>query len=222
MIPDRRLSPPTKNHPPQRRRPTCEANLVGRAPRCCARRALGRTNPHLQDESEKNVPVTADDVKRLRELSGAGVMDCKRALDESGGDVDKAVKILKEKGIASADKKAGRETSQGLVESYIHAGGRIGVLVEVNCETDFVARTPEFKQLVHDIAMQIAGIPTTLAVTEEDLPKNAEGSVEETVLMKQSFIKDSSKTIEQLVKAAIGQTGENIRVRRFTRFELGQ
>jgi elongation factor Ts len=168
------------------------------------------------------MPVSADDVKRLRDLSGAGVMDCKRALDEAGGDVDKAVKILKEKGIASADKKAGRETFQGLVESYIHAGGRIGVLVEVNCETDFVARTPEFKQLVHDIAMQIAGIPTTLAVTEDDLPKDAEGPVEETVLMKQSFIKDSSKTIEELVKAAIGQTGENIRIRRFTRFELGQ
>ena len=149
-------------------------------------------------------------------------MDCKKALDETGGDVDKAVKVLREKGIASADKKAGRETGQGLVDSYIHAGGRIGVLVEVNCETDFVARTAEFKQLVHDIALQIAGIPTTRTITEDALPPDAEGSLEETVLMKQPFIKDGSRTIEMLVKEAIAATGENIRIRRYTRFELGQ
>ena len=166
--------------------------------------------------------VTADDVKRLRELSGAGVMDCKKALDEAGGDVDKAVTLLREKGIAGAEKKSGRATSQGLVESYIHAGGRIGVLVEVNCETDFVARTDTFKTLAHDIAMQIAGIPTTLVVNEDDLPADAEGSPEETVLMKQPFIRDGSKSIEQLVKEAIAATGENIRIRRFARFELGQ
>jgi elongation factor Ts len=149
-------------------------------------------------------------------------MDCKRALDEANGNVDRAVEILKERGVASAAKKASRETSQGLVDSYIHAGGRIGVLVEVNCETDFVARTDTFKQLVHDIAMQIAGIPTTLAIREDELPADAEGSVEETVLMKQAFIRNSSQTIEQLVQEAIAQTGENIRVRRFARFELGQ
>lgn len=166
--------------------------------------------------------ASAADVKRLREVTGAGVMDCNKALDATGGDVDKAAKILQEWGVAGAEKKAGRETSQGLVDSYIHAGGRIGVLVEVNCETDFVARTDTFKQLVHDIAMQVAGIPTTLAITEDELPTDAEGSPEETVLMKQHFIKDTSKTIEQLVKEAIAQTGENIRVRRFTRFELGQ
>ena len=166
--------------------------------------------------------VTADDVKRLRELSGAGVMDCKKALDEAGGDVDKAVTLLREKGIAGAEKKSGRATSQGLVEAYIHAGGRIGVLVEVNCETDFVARTDTFKTLAHDIAMQIAGIPTTLVVNEDDLPADAEGSPEETVLMKQPFIRDGSKSIEQLVKEAIAATGENIRIRRFARFELGQ
>jgi elongation factor Ts len=166
--------------------------------------------------------VTADDVKRLRELSGAGVMDCKKALDEAGGDVDKAVTLLREKGIAGAEKKSGRATSQGLVESYIHAGGRIGVLVEVNCETDFVARTDTFKTLAHDIAMQIAGIPTTLVVNEDDLPADAEGSPEETVLLKQPFIRDGSKSIEQLVKEAIAATGENIRIRRFARFELGQ
>ena len=166
--------------------------------------------------------VTADAVKKLRDLSGAGVMDCKRALDETGGDVEKAVKVLREKGIASAEKKSGRETGQGLVDSYIHAGGRIGVLVEVNCETDFVARTEEFKRLVHDIALQIAGIPTTLVISEDQLPPDAEGTPEETVLLKQTFLKDSSRTIEQLVKEAIAQTGENIRIRRFTRFELGQ
>jgi len=149
-------------------------------------------------------------------------MDCKRALAETGGDIDKAVKWLREQGIAGAEKKAGRATGQGMVDSYIHAGGRIGVLVEVNCETDFVARTEGFKQLVHDIAMQIAGIPTTLAITEEELPPDAEGAIEETVLMKQPFIKDSSRTIEQLVKEAIATTGENIRIRRFTRYELGQ
>jgi elongation factor Ts len=149
-------------------------------------------------------------------------MDCKKALEEANGDFEKAKQILRDKGIAGAEKKAGRETSQGLVESYIHAGGRIGVLVEINCETDFVAKTEEFRKLAHDIAMQVAGVPTTLAVTEDDLPKDAEGSVEETVLMKQPFIRDGSRTIEQLVKEAIGKTGENIRVRRFARYELGQ
>ena len=166
--------------------------------------------------------ISAEDVKALRDLTGAGVMDCKKALEEAGGNVDKAKDILREKGIASAQKRAGRETLQGLVESYIHAGGRIGVLVEVNCETDFVARTEAFKTLAHDIAMQVAGVPTTLAITEEGLPEGAEGSIEETVLMKQPFIRDSSKTIEALVKDAIAQTGENIQVRRFARYELGQ
>jgi elongation factor Ts len=168
------------------------------------------------------VVATAEGIKQLREETGAGVMDCKRALDEAGGDVEKAKQILREKGIAGAEKKAHRTTGQGLVESYIHAGGRIGVLVEINCETDFVARTDDFKTLAHDIAMQVAGIPTTLAVTEDELPDDAEGPVEETVLMKQPFIRDGSRTIEELVKEAIAKTGENIRVRRFARYELGQ
>ncbi|HYM15436.1 MAG TPA: translation elongation factor Ts [Dehalococcoidia bacterium] len=166
--------------------------------------------------------ATAEEVKRLREETNAGVMDCKRALDASGGDFAKAVQYLRDQGIAKADKKSDRETSQGLVDSYIHAGGRIGVLVEVNCETDFVQRGDLFKQLVHDIALQIAGMSGTLAVTEDELPEGADGNVEETVLMKQPFLKDSSRTIEQLVKEAIATTGENIRIRRFTRFELGQ
>src|SRR5574341_1406762 len=107
------------------------------------------------DERTSDV-ATAEDVKKLRELTNAGVMDCKKALDEAGGNIEKAIQVLREKGIASAEKRAGRETRQGLVESYIHAGGRIGVIVEVNCETDFVARTPDFKALAHDVAMQIA------------------------------------------------------------------
>jgi elongation factor Ts len=166
--------------------------------------------------------ATAEDVKALRDQTGAGVMDCKRALEEAEGDIHKAITILRDKGVAGAEKKAHRETSQGLVESYIHAGGRIGVLVEVNCETDFVARTDTFKTLAHDIAMQVAASPGTLAVSEDDLPDGADGSVEETVLMKQPFIRDGSKSIEQLVKEAIAATGENIRIRRFARFELGQ
>jgi elongation factor Ts len=168
------------------------------------------------------VTIGADDVKRLRDHTGAGVMDCKRALEEAGGDFDKAVKILKEAGVARAEKRSDRETSQGIVDSYIHAGGRIGVLVELNCETDFVARTDAFRKLAHDLAMQIAGIPSTLAITEDELPDNAEGSVEETVLLKQPFIRDASKTVEDLLREAISQTGENIRIRRFARFELGQ
>lgn len=166
--------------------------------------------------------ATAEDVKALRDQTGAGVMDCKRALEEAGGDIHKAITILRDKGIAGADKKAHRETSQGLVESYIHAGGRIGVIVEVNCETDFVARTDTFKKLAHDIAMQVAAMPGTLAVAEDELPDGADGSVEETVLLKQPFIREPSKSIEQLVKEGIAQTGENIRIRRFARFELGQ
>jgi elongation factor Ts len=168
------------------------------------------------------VAITAEDVKALRDLTGAGVMDCKKALEEAGGSVEKAKDLLREKGIASAQKRSDREASQGLIESYIHGGGRIGVLVEVNCETDFVARTETFKTLAHDIAMQIAGMPTTLAITEEDLPKDAEGSVEETVLLRQPFIRDGSKTIEDLVNDAIASTKENIRIRRFARYQLGQ
>jgi elongation factor Ts len=168
------------------------------------------------------VAVTADAVKQLRDLSGAGVMECKKALDETDGDVEKAVKVLREKGIAGADKKSGRETGQGLVDSYIHAGGRIGVLVEVNCETDFVARTDTFKSLVHDIALQIAGILTTLRSARISSRPTPRAHSRRRSLMKQPLIKDGSRTVEQLVKEAIAATGENIRIRRYTRFELGQ
>jgi len=187
------------------------------------RRAHNEQHGRARRADERNRYVaTAEDVKKLRELTNAGVMDCKKALDEAGGNIDKAIQVLREKGIASAEKRAGRETRQGLVEAYIHAGGRIGVIVEVNCETDFVARNEAFKKLAHDIAMQVAGVPTTLAITEDELPAEADGSVEETVLMKQPFIRDGSKTIEALVKELIAQTGENIQIRRFARFELGQ
>jgi len=167
-------------------------------------------------------PVTSELIRQLREMTSAGVMDCKRALEESGGDLEKAVKRLGEMGIATAAKKADRVTAQGLVESYIHAGGRIGVIVEVACETDFVARTPDFKGLARDIAMQVAAM-NPLAVSEGDpLPDSAEGRVDEVVLLKQPWIKDSAKDIRQLINETIGKTGENIQVKRFARFEIGE
>lgn len=165
--------------------------------------------------------VTADQVKELRELTNAGVMECKSALEEASGDLAKATAILKERGLAQAEKRSERETSQGLVECYVHAGGRIGSMVEVNCETDFVARTDEFKALAHDLAMQVAATGP-VAISEEELPEGTDGSPEETVLLRQPFIKDASVTVEDLVKEAIAKTGENIRVTRFSRFELGQ
>ena len=165
--------------------------------------------------------VTAEQVKELRELTNAGVMECKAALDEAGGDIAKATEILKERGLAQAEKRSERETSQGLVECYVHAGGRIGSMVEVNCETDFVARTDDFKELAHDLAMQVAATGP-LSLTEEDLPEDAEGDPAEVCLMLQPFIKDAGRTVEELVKETIAKTGENIRVTRFSRFELGQ
>lgn len=164
--------------------------------------------------------VTNEMVKQLRESSGAGVMDCKRALEDAGGDMEKAAAILREKGIAAAAKRAERETNQGVVQSYIHAGGRIGVLVEVNCETDFVAKTDEFTGLARDIAMQIAAM-NPLVVNVDDRTPEMEGRDEEVVLLSQPFIKDAGRTIGDMVKDAIAKTGENVRVSRFVRFELG-
>jgi elongation factor Ts len=163
--------------------------------------------------------VTLDLIKELRERTSAGVMDCKRALEQTGGDLDKAAAYLAELGIASAAKRASREASQGLIESYIHAG-RIGAIVEVNCETDFVARTEEFKELAHNLAMQVVAANPRV-VSEEDLPRDADGLPTENVLMLQPYIKDASKSIRQLINETIGKTGENIQVRRFIRFELG-
>jgi elongation factor Ts len=165
--------------------------------------------------------VTVDDVRRLREETGAGVMDAKRALDEAGGDFEKARLLLRERGIASAAKRSERETNQGAVVSYIHNQGRIGALVEVNCETDFVARTEAFQTLARDIAMQVAAM-NPAGLNPEDVPADAIGGQAANALLTQPFIKDSGKTIQQLMQDVIASTGENIRVARFARFELGQ
>jgi elongation factor Ts len=164
--------------------------------------------------------ITLDLIKELRERSGGGVMDCKRALEATGGNIDKAVAFLAEQGIASAAKKANRETSQGLIDSYIHAG-RIGALVEINCETDFVARTPDFQALAHELAMHVAAANPQF-LTADDIPAGTEGKPEELALMDQPYIRDAGKTVRQLIQETIGKTGENIQVKRFTRFELGQ
>jgi elongation factor Ts len=195
--------------------------------------------------------ITAAMVKELRERSGAGMMDCKKALLATDGNLEKAVDFLREKGLASAAKKSGRITAEGLVDSYIHAGGKIGVLVEVNCETDFVAKTDEFKELVRDIAMQIAAarpqyvgreeVPEDIVAKEKEIlsaqaanegkpekiiQKMVEGRIDkfykEICLLEQPFIKDPDKTIKQLVTEKIAKIGENISVRRFVRYELGE
>ncbi len=195
--------------------------------------------------------VTAEMVKKLRELTGAGMMDCKKALSETKGDIDKAVDFLREKGLSAAAKKAGRVAAEGVVEAYIHANGRIGVLVEINCETDFVAKTEDFKAMARDIAMQIAAsnpayvrreeVPADVVEHEmevlkaqalnEGKPANivekmVVGRVDkfykEICLMEQGFIKDPDKTVAQLINEAIAKIGENISIRRFTRYQLGE
>ena len=165
--------------------------------------------------------VTTADIKSLREETGAGIMDCKRALEEADGDHAAAKKLLDAQGLAKAEKRADREASQGLVHSYIHGNGRVGVLVEVNCETDFVARTDEFQHLVHEIALHVAGMSPEF-VSEADLPEDYAGNPAETVLLSQPFVRDPSLTVAELVKQSIAKTGENIVVRRFCRYERGQ
>lgn len=165
--------------------------------------------------------ITTADIKALRELTGAGIMDSKRALEEAGGDIERAQDILRQKGIASAAKKSDRETEQGVIESYIHSGGRIGAMVEANCETDFVARTEDFKALAHDIAMQIAAMNPRF-IDESEIPDGEDIDPQESCLLQQPFIKDPGMTIEELIKELIGKLGENIRIRRFSRFSLGE
>jgi len=148
-------------------------------------------------------------------------MDCKRALEEAEGDLDRAQAILRDQGIASAAKKASRDTSEGLVESYVHSGNRIGAIVEVNCETDFVARTLDFQSLAHDIAMQVAAM-APLYLDTSDIPAGEEHNPQEACLMQQPFIKDPTRTIQDLVNESVGTLGENVRVRRFARFSLGE
>lgn len=164
--------------------------------------------------------ISVETIKALREQTGAGVMDCKNSLELSGGDIAKAEALLREKGIASAAKKAARDTHDGLIESYIHSGARIGALVEVNCETDFVARTGDLKQLAHDIAMQVAAMDPSY-IDSSDAPTD-DKSVSETCLLQQPFIKDPARTIQDLINETIGKVGENVRVGRFTRFSLGE
>jgi len=161
-------------------------------------------------------------VKELRESTGAGVMDAKRALEAAEGDMKKAATILREQGVAAAAKRADRETFNGAVDSYIHAGGRIGVLVEVNCETDFVANTEDFRQLVRSIAMQIAAMDPQVIAPEDRAGVEIEGSDEEVCLLSQPFIREPGRTIADLIRDAVAKTGENIRVRRFVRYELGR
>lgn len=195
--------------------------------------------------------VSASAVKELREKTGAGMLDCKKALDEANGDIEKATALLREKGLAAAANKAGRAATEGVVESYIHAGGRIGVLVEINCETDFVAKTDQFREFARDIAMQIAAANPKYVrreeVSAEDLEKEreilknqalnegkpanivekmVEGRIgkyyEEFCLLEQAFIKDPDKKIQTLLNEKISTIGENISIRRFARYELGE
>lgn len=196
--------------------------------------------------------ISAKLVKELREETGAGMMDCKKALAENNGDKEKAKEWLRQKGITSAGKKEGRITAEGLIDSYIHTGGRVGVLVEVNCETDFVARGETFQNLVRNIAMQIAACPNVEYVKVDDIPpevvekekqiemgrddlaskpenikeKIVQGRIEkrlkEMCLMDQPYIRDQNITVEELVKQHIATLGENIRIRRFARFVLGE
>ena len=159
--------------------------------------------------------ITVGDIKKLRELTGSGILDCRTALEEADGDSTKAQAILREKGLASAAKKATRIAAEGVVESYIHNGNRVGVLLELNCETDFVARTDEFRSLAHDIAMHVAAMdPETVSAKD--------GEDSETSLLNQPFVKDPSKTIQDLVNDSIAKLGENVQIRRFTRFALSE
>jgi elongation factor Ts len=190
-------------------------------------------------------------VKELREKTGAGILDCQKALQESGDDIEKAIDYLRQKGLAAAQKKAGRETNQGLVHAYIHMGGKIGVLIEVNCETDFVARNDEFKTFVNDLALQVAAAKPSY-VKREDIPKEVvdkeraiyegqakemgkppaawpkivEGKLEkfyqESCLLEQAFIKDPAVMVKDLLAQKIAKIGENMNIRRFTRYQLGE
>jgi elongation factor Ts len=165
--------------------------------------------------------VTVQAIKELRELTGVGMLDCKNALEEAEGDLEKAKQILRRRGIAVAEKRAGRETAQGLVDAYLHPDGRLGALVELNSETDFVARTEEFKALAHDLAMQVAATDPQY-VSPEELPADSDGDPRDLCLLAQPFIKDANRSVQDLINDVIAKTGENIRVRRFQRFQLGR
>ena len=165
--------------------------------------------------------VSTESIREVRERTGAGIMDSKRALEAAGGDVDKAEAALREKGMAKAVSKADRTTAEGVIDCYVHAGSRIGAMVELNCESDFVARTPDFQELAHNLAMQVAAM-TPLYVDETEIPEGETRKPEEICLMKQAFIKDSSKTISELILEVRARVGENIKISRFVRFGLGE
>jgi elongation factor Ts len=167
------------------------------------------------------VDITAAMVKSLREKTGAGIMDSKRALEEVDGDEAKAVDILREKGLASAAKRAGRATSEGVIESYIHSGGRVGALVQLSSETDFVARTDEFSELARELAMQVAAMNPKY-VDRDSGPEDAGEVGDDELLMEQAYIRDPGQTVGDLVKVLAGKTGENVHVGRFARYELGE
>ena len=164
--------------------------------------------------------IPTNKVKELREQSGTGIMECKNALLETDGEIEKALQILKERSLFQAQKKAKRSTTQGVIEAYIHTGGNIGAMVELNCETDFVARTDEFKELAHHLAMQVAAICPQF-VSREEMPEGADIEPEKVCLLLQPYIKDPDKTIQDIINETIAKVGENIKVSRFARFELG-
>jgi len=165
--------------------------------------------------------IPVDMVKELREQSGAAIMQCRNALIETQGDIEKALQILKQQSIFQAEKKAKRSTDQGLIEAYVHAGGRVGAMVEVNCETDFVARTNEFKELAHHLAMQVVAMNPKF-ISKEALPPESELEPQTACLLLQPYIKDPARTIQEIIMETIAKVGENIRVSRFARFELGE
>lgn len=166
--------------------------------------------------------ILTETIKELRAKTGAGVIDCKKALVEAGGDAEKAIEILTKRGLAIARKKADRVTNQGIIEAYVHPGGQIAALVEVNCESDFVARTEEFKELAHNLALQIAAMSPQF-IAPEDIPPEQKIDLkpEEICLLAQPFIKDQNKTVQDIIAETIARVGENIKVRRFVRFEIG-
>jgi elongation factor Ts len=165
--------------------------------------------------------IRVETVKELREQSGAAIMQCQSALIEAEGDIEKALQILKQKSLFQAEKKANRATGQGLIEAYIHAGGRIGAMIELNCETDFVARTKEFKELAHHLAMQVAAMNPRF-ISEEEVPPKSEVEPQTDCLLLQADIKDSERTVKEIIAETIAKVGENIRVSRFARFEVGE
>lgn len=164
--------------------------------------------------------ISIEMIKELREQCGAGIMECRNTLLEVEGDMEKALQILKEKGLLKAEKKAERATTQGLIEAYVHTGGRIGALVEVNCETDFVARTDEFKELAHNLAMQVAALSPQF-VTKEEIPEGTDVEPKAACLLLQPYIRDPGMTVRDVIVETIAKVGENIKVSRFARFELG-